>query len=80
MSENFSLMNSLANEDYEAVAKYLVTVEKSSDTSEIRRVGRALDEKGGEDLMKEVLSRAGEMGCNIRFVEREWNGIGTWWG
>jgi hypothetical protein len=80
MSENFSLMNSLANEDYEAVAKYLVTVEKSSDTSEIRRVGRALDEKGGEDLMKEVLSHAGELGCNIRFVEREWNGIGTWWG
>lgn len=80
MPENFSLMNSLTNEDYVAVAKYLVAMEKRSDTSEIRRIGRALDEKGGEDLMKEVLSRAGEVGCNIRFVEREWNGIGTWWG
>lgn len=78
--ENFSLLNSLANEDYTTVAKYLVAIEKRSDTSEIRRVGRALDEKGGEDLMKEVLSRAGELGCNMRFVEREWNGIGTWWG
>jgi hypothetical protein len=78
--ETFSLLNSMANANYEAVAKYLVTLEKQSDTSEIRLVGWVLDEKGGEDLMKEVLTRAGEMGCNIRFVEREWNGIGTWWG
>ena len=52
-----------------------------SDTCDlIKEIGRKLNRDGGEDLMKEVLTRAGTLGCNTRFVEREWNGIGTWLG
>jgi len=46
----------------------------------IKEVGKTLDRKGGEDLMKEVLTRAGSLGSNTRFIEREWDGIGTWLG
>jgi hypothetical protein len=46
----------------------------------IKEIGRKLDSDGSEDLMKEVLIHAGSLGCNTRFVEREWDGIDTWWG
>jgi len=52
----------------------------SNTCSLIREIGRKLDREGGEELMKQVLVRAGAYGCNTRFVEREWNGIGTWLG
>ena len=46
----------------------------------IKEIGEKLNSDGGEELMKQVLEKAGSMGCNTRFVEREWNGIGSWWG
>jgi hypothetical protein len=46
----------------------------------IKKIGNKLDSEGGEDLMRQVLTMAGSLGCNTRFIEREWNGIGSWWG
>jgi tetratricopeptide (TPR) repeat protein len=46
----------------------------------IKEIGRKLDSDGGEELMRNVLVRAGRMGCNTRFVEGEWDRIGTWMG
>ena len=79
--------------DYEELARMLVTLDKRSDREYgsdqdaykktcglIKDLGKELDRRGGEDLMKQVLTRAGSFGCNMRFVEGEWNGIGTWLG
>ncbi len=46
----------------------------------IKEIGRKLDDQGGEELMKKVLVRAGAIGCNTRFIEGEWDRIGTWMG
>jgi hypothetical protein len=46
----------------------------------IKEIGRKLDSQGGEELMKKVLVRAGALGCNTRFIEGEWDRIGTWMG
>ena len=46
----------------------------------IHDIGKKLDSEGGMDLMTSVLTTAGSIGCNTRFIEREWNGIGSWWG
>lgn len=46
----------------------------------IKAIGEKLNSDGGEDLMRKVLQSAGSLGCNTRFIEREWNGIGSWWG
>ena len=46
----------------------------------IKQIGEGLNRHGGEDLMKQVLTRAGSMGANTRFVEGLWDGIGTWMG
>jgi hypothetical protein len=81
------------NEDYEEMARILYTLDKRSDVEYasdrgaydktcrlIKDVGKTLERKGGEDLMKQVLTRAGSLGSNTRFIEKEWNGIGTWLG
>jgi hypothetical protein len=91
--DSMTIVKLIANQDYEAVARALVSLDKQSDIDyatdqenykltcwQIKGIGRALNEQGGEDLMRQVLNRAGELGCNTRFVEHEWNGIGTWWG
>ena len=46
----------------------------------IHQIGEKLDSEGGEGLMRQVLAQAGSLGCNTRFIEREWSGIGSWWG
>jgi HEAT repeat protein len=46
----------------------------------IKDIGKKLNLKGEEGLMRQVLIKAGSLGCNTRFVEREWSGIGTWRG
>lgn len=46
----------------------------------LKAIGEKLNADGGEDLMIQVLQDAGALGCNTRFIEREWNGIGSWWG
>lgn len=89
----WSIFNICRGGDYEELARILYTLDKQSDwqyDSEkeaygktcdlIKEVGKELDRKGGEELMKQVLVRAGSLGCNTRFIEREWSGIGTWWG
>ena len=48
--------------------------------SYIKQIGTKLDSLGGEETMRNVLQEAGALGCNTRFIEREWNGIGSWWG
>ncbi len=64
-----------SNTEYETdKAAYAKTMEY------IKKIGRKLDSEGGEDLMRQVLTMAGTFGCNTRFIEREWNGIGSWWG
>jgi hypothetical protein len=75
------------------MARILYTLDKRSDVEYasdkgaydetcrlIKDVGKTLERKGGEDLMKQVLTRAGSLGSNTRFIEKEWNGIGTWLG
>lgn len=77
----------------EQMAKLLFLLDRQSDreysadqavssrtNSLIKYIGDILNRNGGEDRMRAVLMRAGQMGCNTRFIEREWNGIGTWWG
>jgi HEAT repeat protein len=46
----------------------------------IKYIGEKLNLKGGEGLMRQVLIQAGSFGCNTRFIEREWSGIGAWRG
>ena len=46
----------------------------------IKQIGTKLDSLGGEETMRNVQQQAGALGCNTRFIEREWNGIGSWWG
>ena len=78
---------------YDELAQLLHTLDKRSDREYasdkeaygktcglIKEVGKQLDRKGGEELMKQVLTQAGSLGCNTRFIEGEWNGIGTWLG
>lgn len=87
------ISNTCQKENYEEMARILYTLDKRSDgeySSDkeayyktcklIKDVGKTLNRKGGEDLMKEVLTRAGSLGSNTRFIEKEWNGIGTWLG
>ena len=87
------ISNTCRKENYEEMARILYTLDKRSDgeySSDkdaykktcdlIKEVGKTLNRKGGEDLMKQVLSRAGSLGSNTRFIEGEWNGIGTWLG
>jgi hypothetical protein len=46
----------------------------------IKDIGLELYSRGGEKLMRNILLIAGSEGCNINFIEREWNGIGSWQG
>jgi hypothetical protein len=84
---------SIRNASTEELARMLSALDKRSDReyssdkasysntcSLIKEIGRKLNRDGSEELMKQVLVRAGSLGCNTRFVEREWNGIGTWLG
>ena len=88
-----SIFDAGRNGDYEELARMLVTLDKRSDREYasdqdaykktcglIKDLGKELDRRGGEDLMKQVLTRAGSFGCNMRFIEGEWDGIGTWLG
>lgn len=88
-----SISNICRRGDYEEMARILSTLDKRSNREYasdkkaygktcdlIKEVGKQLDRKGGEELMKQVLVRAGSLGCNTRFIEGEWDGIGTWLG
>jgi len=90
MDINSSFIRSASNDE---LARMLSVLDKRSDREYssdktaysntcglIKEIGRKLNRDGGEELMKQVLVRAGSFGCNTRFVEREWNGIGTWLG
>lgn len=46
----------------------------------IKYLGEKLNDEGGEELMRQVLALSGSFGCNTRFVDREWTGIGSWFG
>ena len=46
----------------------------------LKEIGEELYRRGGEKLMRNILLIAGSEGCNMDFVEREWNGIGSWQG
>ena len=87
------ISNTCRKENYEEMARILHTLDKRSDVEYssdkdaykktcdlIKEVGKTLNRKGGEDLMKQVLTQAGSLGSNTRFIEGEWNGIGTWLG
>jgi TusA-related sulfurtransferase len=91
--DRLSISNMCQKGDYGRLARMLYTLDMQSDRQYdsdkeaygrtcdlIKEVGRQLDQKGGEELMKQVLVRAGSLGCNTRFIEREWSGIGSWWG
>lgn len=80
-------------ENCEEAARILYTLDKRSDQEYssdkdayyetcklIKEVGKQLNRKGGEGLMKQVLTQEGSLGGNTHFIEKEWNGIGTWAG
>ena len=46
----------------------------------VKEIGRELDRRGGEKLMRNVLMIAGAEGLNEEFFDREWSGIGSWLG
>lgn len=77
----------------EELAKLLANLDKQSnkeyetDTNAyqttlglIKYIGEKLNDEGGEELMRQVLTESRSFGCNTRFVEREWNRIGSWLG
>ena len=78
----------------EEIAKILVSLDRKSNQEynssdktsyertleSIRTTGSKIYQEGGEKLMRQVLLQAGAYGCNMRFVEREWDGIGSWRG
>jgi len=77
----------------EEIAKLLVDLDRKSNKEynvnpeaykitlkSIKHIGSKLDQEGGMQLMIRVLTQAGQYGCNTRFIEREWNGIGSWRG
>ncbi|KAF0225790.1 MAG: HEAT repeat-containing PBS lyase [Erysipelotrichaceae bacterium] len=77
----------------EEIAKLLVDVDRKSNKEynvnpeaykttlkSIKHIGTKLNHVGGMQLMIKVLTQAGQYGCNTRFVEREWDGIGSWRG
>lgn len=84
---------SIANASNEELAQMLAELDRNSDwqfendkeaynttLQYIKAIGEKLNSEGEEDLMRKVLQSAGSLGCNTRFIEREWNGIGSWWG
>lgn len=91
--DDYAIILANRSGDYEQMAQILCKLDQQSDDeysannavsnrtiSLIKYVGDILNRNGGEELMKDVLMRAGRMGCNTRFIEREWDGIGTWVG
>jgi HEAT repeat protein len=69
------VLDKRSNREYESDKDaYEITLEL------IKYIGEKLNRKGGEELMRQVLIQAGSFGCGTRFIEREWDGIGTWRG
>ena len=46
----------------------------------LTEIGEQLDADGGEDKMREALTLAYEKGLTGSYVDRHWNGIGSWMG
>lgn len=82
--------SSLAGDD-EAIARKLVELNKRSDYefehdkpaydktyAEIRHIGQALCDEGGDARMKEIAYRYAALGGRIRSLEMFWNRICGW--
>lgn len=91
--DQFTIIDAFREKDYDRLTRMLYKLDRRTDREYvedraafdhtcglIQQIGEGLHRHGGEDLMKQVLTRAGSMGANTRFVERLWNGIGSWMG
>lgn len=76
LAKMLAVLYKRSNQEYESDDKvaYEITL------GLIKYIGEKLNLKEGEELMRQVLTQAGSFGCNARFIEREWSGIGTWRG